>query len=125
MGVCRQVMRHTVLVVLIVRTWLLILGAGVASVPAQQAGVTITIRAARVFDGRGTVQRNIVVTVRGSKIERVGPADGAVSYDLGSMTLLPGFIDTHVHIGWHFDANGRWVAGGEPADQAALYAAEN
>src|SRR4029450_5406648 len=41
------------------------------------------------------------------------------------MTLLPGFIDTHVHIGWHFDTNGRWVDGGEAPDQGALYGAEN
>src|SRR4029434_10902676 len=41
------------------------------------------------------------------------------------MTLMPGFIDTHVHIGWHFDTNGRWVGGEEAPDQAALYGAEN
>ncbi len=98
---------------------------GATSLPAQQPGAPVTIRAARVFDGRGAVQRNVVVTVRGPEIERVAPASGVVSYDLGSMTLLPGFIDTHVHIGWHFDANGRWIGGGEAADQAALYGAEN
>jgi imidazolonepropionase-like amidohydrolase len=109
----------------VLRTWFLILLAGATSLSAQQTGAPVTIRAAQLFDGRGSVQRNVVVTVRGSKIERVAPASGAVTYDLGSMTLLPGFIDTHVHIGWHFDANGRWVGGGEPADQAALYGAEN
>src|SRR5437867_8383441 len=107
----------------IVRTWLLVLVAAATGL-AQQAGAPITIRAAQVFDGRGGVQRNVVVTVRGSKIERVAPAAGAVTYDLGSMTLLPGFIDAHVHIGWHFDANGRWVEAGEAAE-AALYGAEN
>src|SRR5262249_10124577 len=43
---------------------------------------------------------------------------------LESLTLLPGFIDTHVHIGWHFDGNGRWVDGGEAADQAPRDGAE-
>ncbi len=109
----------------VLRAWALILLAGAASVSMPQANPPISIRAAQVFDGRGRVQRNVVVTVRGSKIERVAPAAGAVTHDLGSMTLLPGFIDTHVHIGWHFDGNGRWVGGGEPADQAALYGAEN
>src|SRR5437867_9555232 len=108
----------------LVRTCLLIVLAGAARLPAQQAGAAGTIRAAQVFDGRA-VQRNVVVTVRGSKIERVAPAADAVTYDLGSMTLLPGFIDTHVHIGWHFDANNRWVDEGESADQAVLYGAEN
>ena len=109
----------------VLRAWALILLAGAASVSMPQANAPISIRAAQVFDGRGRVQRNVVVTVRGSKIESVAPAAGAVTHDLGSMTLLPGFIDTHVHIGWHFDGNGRWVGGGEPADQAALYGAEN
>src|SRR5262249_15333546 len=108
----------------LVWTWLLILLTGATSLPAQQAGAPVTIRAAQVFDGRA-VQRNVVVTVRGSKIERVAPAAGAVTYDLGSMTLLPGFIDTHVHIGWHFDAHNRWVDGRESADQAALAGAAN
>ena len=108
-------------------TCTLIVLAG-AALSAQRAAAPIaplTIRAAQVIDGRGGVQRNVVVTVRGSKIERVGPASGVVTYDLGSMTLLPGFIDTHVHIGWHFDANGRWVGADEAPDQAALYGAEN
>src|SRR5262245_7284569 len=108
----------------LVRTWLLILLTGATSMTSQQAVPPATIGAAQVMDGRA-VQRNVVVTVRGSKIERVAPAAGAVTYDLGSMTLLPGFIDTHVHIGWHFDANNRWVDEGEAADQAALYGAEN
>jgi imidazolonepropionase-like amidohydrolase len=55
----------------------------------------------------------------------VGPAAGAVTHDLGALTLMPGFIDTHVHIGWHFDAKGRYHSGPEPPEQAALYGAEN
>jgi imidazolonepropionase-like amidohydrolase len=97
-----------------------------ATLWAQQPSATpIAIRAARVIDGRGGVQQNAVVTIRGSKIERVAPATGAVTDDLGSMTLLPGFIDTHTHIGWHFDAKGKYHSGPEPDDQAALYGAEN
>ena len=107
------------------RAWVLVLALTATSLDAQPANGPVTIRAARGFDGRGMVQRNIVVTVRGSKIERVGSDAGAVTYDLAPMTLLPGFVDTHVHIGWHFDRNDRWVGGGEPADQAALYGAEN
>jgi imidazolonepropionase-like amidohydrolase len=103
----------------------LLLIAGAATLAAQQTPTTITIRAARVLDGRGGVQPNAVVAIRGSKIDRLAAASGAVTHDLGSLTMLPGFIDTHVHIGWHFDANGRYAAGQEPGDQAALYGAEN
>ncbi len=77
------------------------------------------------IDGKGQVLRNTVVSIRDGKINRVGGTSGAVTYDLGTLTLMPGFIDTHVHIGWHFDAKGRYHSGPEPADQAALYGAEN
>ena len=86
----------------------------------------VTIRVARVIDGRGGfVNGNAVVSVKDGKIAAVNNTPGAVTYDLSSLTLLPGFIDTHVHIGWHFDAKGRYHAGPEPPDQAALYGAEN
>src|SRR5687767_11634837 len=57
-----------------------------------------TIRAARVFDGRGGVLANGVVEVRGSRIVAVDQRPGPVTIDLGDSTLLPGFIDVHVHL---------------------------
>ncbi|MBP7777765.1 MAG: amidohydrolase family protein [Acidobacteria bacterium] len=85
----------------------------------------VTLRAPRMSDGRGGQRSDVQVTVSGGKITAVGPATTSATYDLEGLTLLPGFIDTHVHIGWHFDANGRYASGPEPADQAVLYAAEN
>jgi imidazolonepropionase-like amidohydrolase len=98
---------------------------GLAGHLAGQAPQAITIRAARVIDGRGQAATNQTVTVRDQAIAQVGASSSAVTYDLGTLTLLPGFIDTHVHIGWHFGPDGRHVSGHEPADQAALYGAEN
>ena len=66
-----------------------------------------------------------MVTVRDGKIASVGPGAGPVTIDLGEATLLPGFIDTHVHVDWHFDAEGRYHTGPEPAEQNALYCPEN
>lgn len=93
------------------------------SITAQTPDVVI--RAARVIDGRGGVITNGAVTVHDGKIVSIAPATGVASIDLGALTLLPGFIDTHVHIGWHFDDDGRFHSGPEPADVAALYGAEN
>jgi imidazolonepropionase-like amidohydrolase len=90
-----------------------------------QTSPGVTIRAGRVIDGRGGSTNGVVVAIKDGKIAGVGTAAGAVTYDLSNLTLLPGFIDTHVHIGWHFDAKGRYHAGPEPAEQAALYGAEN
>src|SRR3954447_75922 len=67
----------------------------------------IVIRAARVIDGRGHVTEDAAVVVDGSKIVRILPNAKAlknVTFDVGDRTILPGGIDTHVHIGWHFDA---------------------
>ncbi len=38
---------------------------------------------------------------------------------------MPGWIDTHVHINWHFNAEHKYVGGREDPKDAALYTAEN
>jgi imidazolonepropionase-like amidohydrolase len=63
----------------------------------------IVIKAARMIDGRGgAITAPAMVVVQGTQIQAVGrdvtvPA-GAEVIDLGDMTLLPGLIDTHVHV---------------------------
>lgn len=100
--------------------------AGASPVLAQDATL---IRAGILVDGKGGVQRDAVVTIEGAKIARVAPAaaGGAqrVAYDFPRLTLLPGFIDTHVHLNYHFGPDGRYMVGEEPAQRLALYAAEN
>jgi imidazolonepropionase-like amidohydrolase len=64
--------------------------------------------------------------VQGSKITAIetGPARAA-TYNLGRLTVVPGLIDVHAHVGWHFDKDGRYAARpGTPA-QEILYSAEN
>ncbi len=96
----------------------------VASASAQAK--EIVIRAARVIDGRGKIVANAAVVVDGTKIVRIDPHPSHADYDLGDRTLMPGAIDTHVHIGWHFDANGRSNDGeNEKPEESALFAAEN
>jgi len=50
---------------------------------------------------------------------------GRVSYDFPRLTLLPGLIDTHVHIDTHFGKSGKATREGETAQESMLYAAEN
>jgi imidazolonepropionase-like amidohydrolase len=85
----------------------------------------VVLRPSLLIDGQGGSRTDGQVTVASGKITIVGAPSGTPTYDLSGLTLLPGFIDTHVHIGWHFDAKGRYATGPEPADQAVLYAAEN
>jgi imidazolonepropionase-like amidohydrolase len=90
----------------------------------QQADVRL--RAARVVDGTGQIFQNATVVVKGSSIAAIEPSSaGPVDIDLGQATLLPGLIDVHVHIGWHFGANGRFEPRAATPAQDILYAAEN
>lgn len=73
-------------------------------VPA--AGDVMTIRAARMLDGRGGARTNVVIEIQGSKIVAIDQRRGPVTRDLGDVTLLPGMIDVHVHVDWHFQPNG-------------------
>jgi imidazolonepropionase-like amidohydrolase len=66
------------------------------------------------IDGKGGVQRNVVVSVEGSKIARIESSGAAKStYDLSALTLMPGWINTHAHPNTHFDKNNRFVDGHE------------
>ena len=96
-----------------------------AAALAQQP---ITIAAGKLIDGKGGTRDNVTITVRGSKIERIDPrtsASPAPTHDLSRFTVLPGFIDVHSHIDWHFNAQGRYASGGggeTPAEaMAAVY----
>src|SRR3954465_6081340 len=94
----------------------LLLASCAAVLVTAQAPPAITIRVGRLLDGRGSSQQNVVVTIRDGRIASVAQSAGPVTYDLSKYTLLPGFIDTHVHLLWHFGPNGRFAAGGESRD---------
>lgn len=86
---------------------------------------SVTIRAARVLDGKGSALTNATVESKGGTIVKVDQRAGPVTYDLGNVTLLPGLIDVHVHIGYHFGKDGRAQNQGETPAEMALFAAEN
>src|SRR5258706_14116824 len=80
------------------------------------------------FDGRGHVLHNSAIVIEDGKIARIGPLASALNphpqdlhvYDLRGLTVLPAWIDTHVHIGWHFGPNGPAPDPSETPQQAAL-----
>ena len=91
------------------------LGAhSVLAEPATAVSRPIALKAAHLFDSvSGTLTDRAVIVVQGDKIQAVGaaaplPADAQV-IDLGDATLLPGFIDAHVHLSqesgpnWYLD----------------------
>jgi imidazolonepropionase-like amidohydrolase len=99
-------------------------GAGGAQAQAKKfiASPTqvVAIRAGRLFDSRsGTMLTNQVVLIKGDRITDVGPAvqipREAKVFDLSAATVLPGMIDTHVHVN----------TGGETPSQRVLTALAN
>ncbi|WKU44020.1 amidohydrolase family protein [Streptomyces sp. VNUA116] len=90
----------------------------------------LAIRAAKLFDGigPGTVERPAVL-VEGGRITGVVPGGSVPAQarlvDLGRATLLPGFVDTHVHLAFDAseDAVGRLRAAGDDELQGRMRAA--
>jgi imidazolonepropionase-like amidohydrolase len=103
----------------------LLAGAIAAVSPAQ----SIMIKTTTILDGKGGVLRNKEIVIEGSKISRVADARGSATYDLSGLTVMPGWIDTHVHPGWYFNRENRLEQGGrgsiETAAASALYAEAN
>jgi imidazolonepropionase-like amidohydrolase len=86
----------------------------------------LVLRTSVLLDGRGEALRDRDVVVRGGRIHAVRGQEGEADIDLGSLTVLPGLIDTHVHIGYHFDDDGRVHTDEDESEAvAALFAAEN
>ena len=91
----------------------------------------LAIRAARMLDvGRGQLITEAVVLVEGDRITAAGsrlaiPPDAKV-IDLGDATILPGLIDAHTHITYHFDETGHFGSRGDATTDITIkYAAEN
>ena len=78
-----------------------------------------------LLDGRGQTIRNTRIIVEGATIRAIDSTASPVDYNLSSSTVMPGWIDTHVHLSWHFNDQQKSVSGGDKPDDAAAYTAEN
>lgn len=101
-----------------------------AQAGAASDSASVTIHAAMLLDGRGGSVRDATITVRGARIVAVTSGKGsrtAATYELGTLTLLPGLIDTHVHPGWYINSQGRLHRGddGDSPATSALAMAGN
>jgi imidazolonepropionase-like amidohydrolase len=85
----------------------------------------IVIVASTVLDGKGHVLHDTRIVVEGSKIVAIDLKAGPVDYDLRGLTVLPGWIDAHVHITWSFGPDGKNAGQGGTTQEAAYAAASN
>jgi imidazolonepropionase-like amidohydrolase len=89
----------------------------------------IVLKTSTLIDGKGHVLHNKEIVIEGDRISRIADARQKPGIDLTGLTVTPGWIDTHVHVTWYFNKEGRYEAGGRGSkstpQQAALYAAAN
>ena len=97
----------------------LVLSAQVAPQPR------VVIAAGTLIDGRGSVLYNTRIVIEGARIVAIDPAASPVDIDLSTRTVMPGWIDTHVHLSWHFDGRGKSVAGAATPEEAARHSFVN
>jgi imidazolonepropionase-like amidohydrolase len=85
----------------------------------------VVIAASEVLDGKGGVLHDTRIVVEGSRIAAIDPSASPVDYDLRGLTVLPGWIDAHVHITWIFGPDGKNANQGGTTPQASYAAASN
>jgi imidazolonepropionase-like amidohydrolase len=99
--------------------------------PAQSKRVVIA--ASTVLDGKGHVLHDTRIVVEGPRIvaihpendPKAGPKTEPADYDLRGLTVLPGWIDAHVHITWSFGPDGKNAGQGGTTQEAAYAATSN
>jgi imidazolonepropionase-like amidohydrolase len=102
------------------------------SVPAKSRSLQtaeqdrpVVLAASTLLDGNGSVRRNTRIVIRGTRITAIDSNAAPVDYDLRGLTVLPGWIDGHVHITWSFGGDGKSAGMGRTTQEAAYSAAAN
>jgi imidazolonepropionase-like amidohydrolase len=85
----------------------------------------IVIAAGTLFDGKGHIFHHTRIVIEGSKIVAIDPKASPVDYDLRGLTVMPGWIDAHVHITWIFGKDGKNAGQGGTTPEAIYAAASN
>ncbi len=90
---------------------ILVLGAVLGAATAWAQTRPQVLEVSTLYDGRGNVLHDTRVVVQNGKILRIDPKATGDLIDLRGLTVMPGWIDVHVHITYHFGSNGKF---GEP-----------
>jgi len=92
---------------------------------AESNSSRIVLQTSTILDGKGGVLRNQQIVIEGPRIQSVHAGILPATYDLRGLTVMPGWIDTHVHLNWHFGPSHKLVNSGDSPQSSALYTAEN
>jgi len=88
----------------------------------------IIVKTTTLIDGKGRILRNQQISIENGRITRIAAAKDKPTFDLSGLTVLPGWIDTHVHPTWYLQqsrpvgagrSRSRFVRGGQSLCHAA------
>jgi imidazolonepropionase-like amidohydrolase len=97
-----------------------------SSAQTSASNQRIVIGASMLLDGKGHILHDVRIVIEGSKIVAVDPkVERPVDYDLSGLTVLPGWIDAHVHITWIFGKDGKNAGTDGTTQEDAYQAASN
>ena len=74
-------------------------------------GQPMIVKTSTLIDGKGHVLTNQEIVIEGGRITGIADATHRPALDLSGYTVMPGWIDTHVHITWYFNKDGRLETG--------------
>jgi len=106
-------------------TTLLLLLATIGLNQFAEAQNRVVIAVSTALDGKGKVLRDTRIVVSGSKIVGIDPKASPIDYDLRGLTVMPGWIDSHVHITSSFGPDGKNAGMGATTPEAAYRTAAN
>jgi len=105
-------------------TLILLLGTiELSQVAKTQNRVVMAVGTA--FDGKGKILLDTRIVVSGSKIVAIDRKASPIDYDLRDLTVMPGWIDAHVHISSSFGPDGKNAGMGATTSEAAYRTAAN
>ncbi|HEY2946076.1 MAG TPA: amidohydrolase family protein [Vicinamibacteria bacterium] len=85
----------------------------VLSALVAAAVLPVFVRAGTLLDGTGSAAaRDVTIVLEGGRIKSVGPSGlvpaGVEMIDLSDRTVMPGFVDAHVHLAYRTFGDGDW-----------------
>ena len=91
----------------------------------SEAQNRVVIAVSTALDGKGKVLHDTRIIVSGSKIVAIDRTASPIDYDLRGGTVMPGWIDSHVHITSSFGSDGKNAGMGADTPERAYRTAAN
>jgi imidazolonepropionase-like amidohydrolase len=86
-------------------------GIALLFLAALGIGQPMIVKTSTLIDGKGHVLTSKEIVIEGGRITGIADATHRPTLDLSGYTVMPGWIDTHVHITWFFNKDGRLESG--------------